>query len=177
MWLISDLVISLGAPRMGDGAGLPFYPLAPRVGPCPAAIAVESSRGGAGDGAAGRLCSPRLPPACHDQRTCSVWGELFLSDTAGLYTAGLRRGPCELQPHQQLRTDPGASQQPDCDSQKVTGRSRTELKNRTSLSFPGSATPWQDVPFMNAGETAALNCTVTGYPGLSLGHEDGEMWL
>ena len=106
-----------------------------------------------------------------------MWGELFLSDTAGLYTAGLRRGPCELQPHQQLRTDPGALQQPDCDSQRVKGGSRTELKNRTSLSFPGSATPWQDVPFMNAGETAALNCMVTGYPGLSLGHEDGEMWL
>ena len=48
---------------------------------------------------------------------------------------------------------------------KVTGRSRTELENRTSLSFPGSETPWQDVPFTNAGETAALNCVGMGYQG------------
>lgn len=103
-----------------------------------------------------------------------------LSDTVGLYIAGLSRGPRVLSvlwPHQQLRTDQGSSQQPDCDSQKVTGRSRTELENRTNLSFPGSETPWQDVPFMNAREPAALNCVGTGYPGLSLGHEDGEMWL
>lgn len=63
------------------------------------------------------------------------------------------------------------------DSKKVMGGSRTELKNRASLSFPGSETPWQDVPSMKAGEIAVLNCMVTGYLGLSLGQEDGETWL
>lgn len=63
------------------------------------------------------------------------------------------------------------------DSKKVMGGSKTELKNRASLSFPGSETPWQDVPSMKAGEIAVLNCMVTGYLGLSLGQEDGETWL
>lgn len=161
----------------------------PTCGHQPSSRGCGSSRGGAGD-SAGRLCSPvclrrvcsrnvnNSPRPIRERALCGM--SLSLSDAVGLYIAGPSRGPhvfSLLQPHQLLRTNQGASQQPDCDSQKVTGGSRTELENRTSLSFPGSETLWRDVPFTNAGETAALNCVGTGYPGLSLGHEDGEMWL
>lgn len=66
MWVISDPVASLRAPRMGDGAGIPFHPLAPRVGTSPAALAVEAPE----EELVTVLLEGPAPPVCL-RRVCS----------------------------------------------------------------------------------------------------------
>ena len=91
--------------------------------------------------------------------------------------------PC-FSPHPQLHADQSPSQQPACDSWKVTVRSRTVLGNRTSLSFTGSKTQWQDVPFMNVGKATVLKCMVVDIQGClwdmgmeRCGRERGSFYL
>lgn len=98
---------------------------------------------------------------------CSVWDEPvpLMTLQACIYsTVQLTCSPC-FSPRPQLHANQSPSQQPGCDSRKVTVRSRTVLGNRTSLSFTGCKTQWQDVPFMNVGKTTVLKCMVVDIQG------------
>lgn len=65
MWVVSDPA-SLRAPRLEDGAGVPFHPLAPPVGTSPAAVAVEAPE----EELVTVLLEGSAPPICL-RRVCS----------------------------------------------------------------------------------------------------------